>query len=144
MASFTYSGADSLMKQLDELSRIEFGDKLLYQGADIIVKRVKENIVRAGHVRSGSMLGNISYKRAIKTDKNGSRSVTIASMKKDGQGKEARFNAYKAFWANYGTSKQAGTRFWNNAEQAAEKEIEIANNELVEKYFKEKGLTDNA
>lgn len=144
MADFTYSGLDSLMSQLDYAAKLDISEEMLYQGADIIVDRVKDNIIRAGHVRTRKMLDNVKYKRKIKKGKDGVPYVSIASMKKDGQGKEARFNAYKAFWANYGTSNQIATHFWDKAEMEAEPEIEKAGNELIEKYYKEKGLTDNA
>lgn len=140
--AFETTGIDDLISKLDHMGELtdEISEDLLFSSGDILVKHIKENMVRAGHVRTSSMLNNVKFKRKIKRLDDGQRVITVMSMKKAGQSKKQRLNAYKAFWANYGTSKQAGTRFWDKGVMEAQPEIEAEQMKITKEYMQKKGI----
>lgn len=140
--AFETAGIDDLISKLDHMGELtdEISEELLFSSGDILVKHIKENMVRAGHVRTSSMLDNVKFKRKVKRLDDGRSVITVMSMKKAGQSKTQRFNAYKAFWANYGTSKQAGTRFWDKGVAEAQPEIEAEQMKIIKDHMQQKGI----
>lgn len=143
MADLQTRGIDKLIAALGGLGTIgeEVAEDLLFTSGDILVDHIKKQIVEKDHIDTGSMLKNVTFRRKIKPTKNGNgKYISVLSLKKSGQGKQARQNAYKAFWANYGTKKQKGTRFWSIAVKQSQPQIEAAQEKIIKNFIQEKGL----
>ena len=145
MANMEVDGLNELAKTLSKLYNFtdEYGTELLTEGGNIIAKNIKNSAARYGHSRTGRMIRNIQLKRKLSEDKYGTKFVTVEAPGTEPRGKKkprTMSNAQKAFWANYGTSKQAGTRFWNKGEQAADKEMQTVFERKIEQTYLEKGI----
>lgn len=145
MANLEVDGLNELADVLSKLDGFpdEYGEELLVEGGNIIAKNIKSFAARFGHSNTGRMISNIKLKRKLGEDKYGVKFVTVEAGGTERRGKKkprSMSNAQKAFWANYGTSKQAGTRFWNKGEQAAEKEMQTVFERKIAQIYLKKGI----
>lgn len=145
MANLEVEGLNEMAKIMSKLEGLpdEYAEELLTEGGNIIAKNIRNLAARFSHAFTGNMIASIKLNRKIGEDKYGAKFVTVEAGGTERRGKEkarSMSNGQKAFWANYGTSKQAGTRFWNKGEQAAEKEMQAVFDRKVEQIYLEKGI----
>lgn len=142
MASFEVGGIQQAEAMLNELASIpdDYAETLLFDGGEILARHIRTEAMRAGHVDTGSMVKGIKLKRKVVIDKDGVKYVTISAVGSSRRKDKSMGNAQKAFWANYGTSKQPGTRFWDKGEQAAEKEMQQVFDNKMDQIYIQKGI----
>lgn len=142
MANMEVGGIDQASEMLEKLANmpVEYGDDFLFDGGEIIARHIKAQAIRAGHKNTGSMLKGIRLKRKVLEDKDGTKYVTISAIGSSKRKNKTMGNAQKAFWANYGTSKQPGSRFWDKGEQDAEKEMQQTFERKMDQIYIQKGI----
>lgn len=142
MANFEVGGIQQAEAMLNELTSIpdDYAETLLFDGGEILARHIRTEAMRAGHVDTGSMVKGIRLKRKVVIDKDGVKYVTISAVGSSRRKDKSMGNAQKAFWANYGTSKQPGTRFWDKGEQAAEKEMQQVFDNKMDQIYIQKGI----
>lgn len=142
MANVEMDGIQQVETVLNKLASIpeEEAQTLLFDGGEILARHIRTEAMRAGHVDTGSMVKGIRVKRKIVIDKDGAKYVTISAVGSSRRRNQTMGNAQKAFWANYGTSKQPGTRFWDKGEQAAEKEMQQVFDNKMDQIYIQKGI----
>ena len=145
MAKFELNGDPiaNLIRKLDSFNVYDdqVAKEMLFSGGDIMTKNIKHAAIQAGHVDTGVMVKNIGYRKTVKKDRQGVKSITVTVFKTDHKGVR---NAAKAFILNYGREAINGTiigsHFWNRGRQKSEQQVIDKCTEITNKYIKEKGL----
>lgn len=142
MADIEIDGMDQTAAMLEKLEHLpeEFAENLLFDGGEILARHIKAQAIRAAHIDTGSMVKGIRLKRKVAEDKYGAKYVTISAVGSSRRKDKTMGNAQKAFWANYGTSKQPGSRFWDKGEQDAEKEMQQTFDRKMDQIYIQKGI----
>lgn len=134
MARFETRGFDELlaeMKRLGELSG-EVADRMLLAGAEEVKEAWKTSAKKHGHRDTGDMIDSIDYPRKPK-DAGGVRSVDIYPQGKDRKGVR---NAEKAFVLNYGTKKNPGSHWVDDADAASGEPVMAAMTAIWDEHLK--------
>ena len=132
----TSSGLNSLIDELKDLGELDNGEltgKMLNAGAKVISDEWKKGIKRAvkrGGRSTGDMVESVAPSKKIERKGDVSAS-TIYPQGKDRKGVR---NAEKAFILHYGKSGQAGTRFVDDVEAAAEDAATEAMEQIFDEY----------
>lgn len=107
-------GADEMIKALSSLADNEkkIERAMLTAGGEVMEDAWRTAIQAAGHVRSESMLKNVTSRIKIY-----SSSGMAAIVTSDGEDDRGVRNGYKAYVTHYGNSRQPGSHWIDYAEQ---------------------------
>lgn len=133
MARFETKGFDDLlaeMKRLGELSG-DVADRMLLAGAEQVKEAWKVSAERHRHRDSGDMINSIGFPRKPK-DAGGIRSLDIYPQGKDHKGVR---NAEKAFVLHYGTSRNPGSHWVDDADAASGEPVMAAMTAIWDKHL---------
>lgn len=143
MARMEIDGMDDITGQLTKLqgNGIRTAVKrIVMAGAEADAREMEKLTRQAGHIRTGSMVGNIragTYHESLDGGE-----VNVYPQGNDARGTS---NAMKAFVINYGRgkrkSKKMGDKYITGAFATTEKIVGTAMAEEAEKVFREMGVT---
>ena len=124
MGRVTSGGIDAVLKQLDDLGSLyseELPEKLLQEGADIVVDKWKESAGSHMVSHTGDLVEHID-KTNVKKMRDGRKCISIypkGAHSQKGRGKRKR-NADVAFILNYSSRYPRQNNWINTAETRAE------------------------
>ena len=142
MAELEVDGLAELVRQLEsaDLYSDECAGKMLRDMAEDFESNVGKNM-RSTRYDIAHMIKEVGHKKKIKTDKDGSKYVTVSIKGKNNHGER---NATIVFVLNYGRQKEFGYippgHFWDAAAQQTSNNAQKIAENAANDYLKKKGL----
>lgn len=138
MARFETAGLDDVLRQMKELGELDgdIADKMLLDGAEQVRIAWKASAEKHKHRDTGDLIASIGYQRTPKTVGD-VRTIDIYPQGKDRKGIR---NMEKAFVLHYGTSRRPGSRWIDDADEAAGPMVQQAMEADWKDYLKERGF----
>lgn len=137
MARFETEGIDEIIDALVRMGEESgpIADEMLMVAAEEVKTSWQIAAGLHGHRVTGDLISSIGYPRAPKTI-SGIRTIDIYPQGKDRKGVR---NAEKAFILHYGTSKNPGSRWIDDADKESGPRVQRAMEAVFDKHFEKKG-----